>query len=192
METKRDDHPATQHSHGRLLYDAAESEKARKAFRSEMQAAVKLIAILGAFSVFMFAVGLLRPAAISYFFFMGILAALFAARVIMKARRYRRRFSFVKIYEKGMVLPWRDDETVRRNAWNFLPFSEIIAVYPNEKSSLTYVVIETRSLGSFDIEKEFIGDLREFLSALGHAVTIEPDKTRTVHPSSTLYLRLSR
>ncbi len=90
------------------------------------------------------------------------------------------RVGYLKIYEKGIKLPfYKSFKDARANNEYFIPFKDITEVYLNTKHNLSDVVFVGEELeedGVIHLEKQYIYDFNKFVETIEDKVMIVEDR----------------
>lgn len=81
----------------------------------------------------------------------------------------------LKVYENGIISPFRSFSQILRRRENFIPFSQVETVYPNKRQNLKYVTIVLKGNDPYPIDKKWIYDLDKFVNVLKDRVKVIED-----------------
>ena len=161
---------------GNLLFDSTQTEYAKAFKKSIMRNQIEMILVLFGVSAVAGVTAFYNYQALPIFLVLGIPSILFGIYIVNKMIKYSKIFGDLKVYENGMVLPWRTLKQAKEKKENFLFFDDIDEIYLNVNKNLDYITVRSLTRGNFDIDKNFIPDIIDFATVLEKKVKVIDSK----------------
>jgi hypothetical protein len=157
---------------GNLLFDSTQTKHAKAFKKSIMRNQIEMILVLFGVSTVAGATAFYNYQALPAFLVLGIPSILFGIYIVNNMIKHSKILGDLKVYENGIVFPWRTLKQAKEKKENFLFFDDIDEIYLNVKKNLEYITVRTLTRGNLDIDKNFVPDIIEFANVLEKKVKV--------------------